>query len=88
MPVLRRPLLATLPGLAALALPAAAAAQTLPSVDARTWAPSASPEAGLVLEPTSSPGAWEWNATSWLAYAQQPVTLRTVPGNAVAPIRN
>jgi OmpA-OmpF porin, OOP family len=83
MPVLRRTL-ATLPALALLALPRAAAAQTEPSVDVRTWAPSMAPEAGLVLEPTASPGSWEWNTSAWVSYAQDPVVLRSSPGNAVA----
>jgi OOP family OmpA-OmpF porin len=86
MSVLRRPL-ATLPALAALALPVAAVAQTAPSVDARTWAPSMAPEAGLVLEPTSSPGSWQWNVAAWLSYAQGPVALRG-PSSTIEPLRN
>jgi hypothetical protein len=53
-----------------------AAAQTLPSIDARTWRPSTDAQATLVLEPPSTPGPWQWNAGAWLAYAQSPVVLR------------
>ena len=65
-------------------LPGPAAAQTEPSVDIRTWRPSIDPNAGLVLEPTQSPGPWEWNFAAWLSYAQQPVVLRDASSNAVA----
>jgi hypothetical protein len=65
-------------------LPAAAAGQIAPSVNARTWAPSIDPNAGLVLEPTQSPGPWQWNVSAWLTYAQSPVVLRDgTSGNIV-----
>jgi OOP family OmpA-OmpF porin len=34
------------------------------------------PEAGLVLEPVTAPGAWRWNVEIWTDYAQSPVVLR------------
>src|SRR6202042_1192771 len=86
MSFLRRPL-AVLPALAVLVRPVGAIAQTAPSVDVRTWAPSMSPSAGLVLEPTSSPGSWEWNTAAWLSYAQAPVVIRS-PSGDVAPLRD
>jgi hypothetical protein len=54
----------------------AASAQTLPSFDARTWRPSPDPEAGMVLEPTTTQEAWSWNVGATLHYSHHPVTLR------------
>jgi OOP family OmpA-OmpF porin len=65
-------------------LPSLAAAQTLPSVDLRTWRPSMAPEAGLVLEPAQAPGPWQWNVGAWASYAQMPVVLRSATTGAVA----
>ncbi len=56
--------------------PAQASAQTQPSVDTRTWAPSPDPRANLVLEPSKAPEAWVWNVAAWASYAQAPVILR------------
>ena len=61
-----------------------AAAQTEPSIAARTWAPSIDPSAGLVLEPIQSPGPWQWSFSSWLSYAQSPVVLRDANNNVVS----
>jgi hypothetical protein len=52
------------------------AAQTVPSIDIRTWRPSIDPEAGLVLEPAATPGPWRWNVGLATAYAETPVALR------------
>jgi hypothetical protein len=63
-------------GLSILVLaPLAAAQSTAPSIDARTWRPSTDPAAGLILEPTTTPGAWSWNLGAWGSYALHPVTL-------------
>jgi hypothetical protein len=59
-------------------------AQTLPSIDARTWRPSTDPNASLVLEPIATPGAWNWNAGAWLNYALRPITLRNASDGSVA----
>lgn len=67
-----------------LAAAPVARAQTLPSIDASTWRPSIDPQAGLVLEPTSSPGAWQWNVGAWLSYEQAPVTIRNASSGAIA----
>ncbi len=68
---------------------ATARAQTVPSFDARTWRPSTDPDASLVLEPPSTPGAWQWNLGAWASYSHDPVTLRDAAGNAAArPVRN
>jgi OmpA-OmpF porin, OOP family len=64
--------------------PATARAQTLPSVDTSTWRPSVDPKAGLVTEPTTSPGPWQWNVAAWFSYAQAPVVLRDATTNSVA----
>jgi hypothetical protein len=53
-----------------------AAAQTAPSIDARTWRPSTDPEATLALEPVATPGPWQWNVGVWTYYAQDSVFLR------------
>lgn len=68
--------------------PATAVAQTRPSIDARTWAPSSDPEASLATEPASVPDAWQWNVAAWAHYAQQPIALRDpATGNpALRPI--
>jgi hypothetical protein len=71
---------------ALLAWSAETEAQTLPSLDVRTWSPSIDPEANFVLEPTSTPGPWRWNASAWLQYAYQPVTVRD--GNGLTPVAN
>ncbi|HEY8042128.1 MAG TPA: thrombospondin type 3 repeat-containing protein [Polyangiaceae bacterium] len=79
-----RRLLATLVPALLGSAPAAALAQTLPSIDARTWTPSVAPQAGLILEPTQSPGPWQWNTGAWVSYAQSPVALRDSSGNLVS----
>jgi OOP family OmpA-OmpF porin len=53
-----------------------AAAQTLPSIDARTWRPSADPESSLASEPVATPGPWQWNVGTWAHYALDPLVLR------------
>jgi OOP family OmpA-OmpF porin len=60
-----------------------ALAQTVPSLDLRTWRPSPDPEAGLVLEPVTTPGPWRWNVDVWGSYAQTPVVLRDAATGAV-----
>ncbi len=67
----------------------AASAQTLPSLDIRTWRPSTDPAASLVLEPTATPGPWAWNVGAWLNYTNQPVTLDQKGGsNILHPVQN
>ena len=53
-----------------------AAAQTLPSIDARTWRPPIDPEAGLLLEPAAAPGPWRYSVAVWADYAEAPIVLR------------
>jgi OmpA-OmpF porin, OOP family len=73
----RRPLFPP-PLLAATALCATlagtAGAQTLPSLDTRTWRPSTDPGAGLVLEPVTTTGAGNRNVAVLFDYAHRPVT--------------
>jgi len=64
----------------------AASAQTLPSLDVRTWRPSTDPNASLVLEPVATPGPWGFNADGWLSYANRPVAIRE--GTLLVPIQN
>ncbi len=67
-----------------LTFAAAGQAQTLPSIDARTFRPSSDPSAGLVLEPALTPGGGNWSIGGWLSYANHPVTLRAAATDDVA----
>jgi hypothetical protein len=67
-----------------LAIGSSADAQTLPSIDARTWRPSTDPSAGLVLEPVATPGAGAWNVGAFVNYTHHPVTLRRTATDEVA----
>ena len=58
-------------------------AQTLPSIDMRTWRPSSDPAAGMALEPVTTPGPWRWSVGVWTQYAESPVVLRDPTGAAV-----
>ncbi len=71
-------------------VPLAAHAQTLPSIDARTWRPSADPSAGLVLEPTTTPAAWNWNVGALFSYAYRPVsvTLNDPTARTIRPVES
>ena len=61
------------------------AAQTLPSIDVRTWRPPIDPEGGLVLEPVHTPGSWQYNVGVSANYAEAPVALRDpTSGHVVA----
>ena len=75
-------------GLAWLLVARSAAAQVEPSIDARPSRPSTDPEAGLVLEPTSTTGAWHLNVGLWTQYAQDPIALRFVQTGrqAIVPV--
>ncbi len=53
----------------------ALAQSTAPSIDARTWRPSTDPGAGMILEPTTTPGASNWNVGGWANYAYRSVTI-------------
>lgn len=61
-------------------------AQTVPSVDVSTWRPSPDPEANLVLEPATTPGAWRWTLAAWTQYAQDPVVYRSRSGADLWPV--
>ena len=67
-----------------------ASAQSLPSIDARTWRPSTDPAAGLVLEPTMTPAAWAWNVGALLNYAYRPVSLNdpTLGSTTLRPVES
>ncbi len=69
------PFVLCLPLVWAASTESVASAQTLPSIDARTWRPSTDPSAGLVLEPTTTAGAWNWNVGAFLSYSYRPVSL-------------
>jgi OOP family OmpA-OmpF porin len=71
---------------ACVAFEASAPAQTAPSIDVRTWMPSPDPKASLVLEPTTTPGPWQWNVGAWAHYAQDPVVLRDAANGAIRPV--
>jgi OOP family OmpA-OmpF porin len=67
-----------------------ASAQTLPSIDVRTWRPSTDPGGSLVLEPMTVPALGQWSAGAWLNYTDHPVTLRAAGTTSVAlrPVAN
>ncbi len=66
-----------------------AAAEPQPSLDLRNFHPPADPQGSLYLEPTSTPGAGEWNVGAWLSYANRPVRLEDASGARVAvPLEN
>jgi hypothetical protein len=75
-----------LAGLGSALATAAAAAQTIPSVDARTWRPPSDADASMVLEPTNSAGPWRWNLGAWAQYAQDPVVYRDRSDMKVTPV--
>jgi OOP family OmpA-OmpF porin len=84
---------ARIPALAALVVlltPRVASADGAPSVDVRTWAPSADPAASLVLEPASTPGPWAFAASAWTHYENDSVVLRAPSTGSVAsrPLEN
>jgi OOP family OmpA-OmpF porin len=54
---------------------ASAQSASLPSIDARTWRPSTDPSGGLALEPTTTPGPWNWNVGALLSYSHRPVSV-------------
>ncbi len=72
--VVHRGLFAGLSASLALGHPTAGA-QTLPSIDMRTWKPSPDADASLVLEPTTTAGPWQWNVGAWGQYADESVTF-------------
>lgn len=61
-----------------------AAAQTLPSLDARTWRPSTDPNASLVVEPAVTPGPGVVSFGGYAHYSLRPVTLRRAGTDDVA----
>jgi OOP family OmpA-OmpF porin len=61
-----------------------ASAQTIPSIDAHTFRPPTDPNAGLVLEPVTTPGPGLLNVGAWLHYSADPVTLRDAGTSNVA----
>jgi hypothetical protein len=81
---MRRSRLLALAPFAVLLAARSASAQTLPSVDTRTWRPSVDPHAGIIAEPAVTPGPWNLNVGAWLSYADQPVTLRDPSSGNVA----
>jgi OOP family OmpA-OmpF porin len=59
-------------------------AQTLPSIDARTWRPSFDPAANLVTEPVTTPGAGNWNVGAFTHYSFRPITVHHADSGDVA----
>ncbi|MGH7270852.1 MAG: hypothetical protein ACREJ3_10520, partial [Polyangiaceae bacterium] len=81
------PLIAT-PCLVSLSIASwapAVIAQMAPGIDVRTWQPSIDPNASMVLEPTTTPGAWQWNTGAWVHYDQDPVALTGLTGSGALP---
>jgi OOP family OmpA-OmpF porin len=67
-----------------LVLVRAAAADTPPGIDVRTWAPSPDPKTSLVLEPPTSQGFLVSSVATWLHYENDSVVLRSRVTGAVA----
>lgn len=67
----------------ALAIPEANA-QTLPSIDARTWRAPTDPNASLVMEPAVTPGPGVFSFGGFTSYAYRPITLRKAGSDDVA----
>jgi hypothetical protein len=61
-----------------------AQAQTLPSIDARTWRPSFDPGANLITEPARTPAAGEWNLGAFASYSFRPITVYKAGSGDVA----
>ncbi|HEX4445663.1 MAG TPA: thrombospondin type 3 repeat-containing protein [Polyangiaceae bacterium] len=78
--------LPALAGLAVALAAGAAAAQTVPSIDTRTWRPSSDADASMILEPANTPGPWRWNLGAWAQYAQDPVVYRDRNDTKVRPV--
>jgi hypothetical protein len=76
VPSPRSLLLAAGAAVAALAAAPPASAQTLPSIDARTWKPSTDPNASMVVEPAITPGPGAFSFGAWSHYSNQPIVLR------------
>src|SRR3954451_2613034 len=88
MPLTIRRFLGTALPLAAAAfvvgLSAHADAQTLPSIDARTWRAPTDPNASLVVEPAVTPGPGVFSFGGYASYAYRPITLRKAGTDDVA----
>jgi OmpA-OmpF porin, OOP family len=56
--------------------PSALAQSAAPSLDLRGFHASSDPQAGVYLEPASTPATFEWSTGLWTSYAYRPVTLR------------
>ena len=69
---------------ALIALGARADAQTLPSLDTRTWRAPTDPNASLVVEPAATPGPGVFSFGGFTSYAYRPLTLRKAGTDDVA----
>src|SRR4051812_18376465 len=69
---------------AALAVSARAEAQSLPSIDVRTWRAPTDPNASLVVEPAVTPGPGVFSFGGFASYAYRPLTLRRAGTDDVA----
>jgi OOP family OmpA-OmpF porin len=65
-------------------VPAAASAQSLPSIDARTWRAPTDPNASMIIEPAATPGPGVLSFGGYGSYAFRPVTLRRAGSDDVA----
>jgi OOP family OmpA-OmpF porin len=72
--------------LAALLASGSVRADPLPSVDLRGFQPPTAPDGSLYLEPTRTPGPWQWNTAGWLSWSYRPVVLRDMNGDRIASI--
>jgi OOP family OmpA-OmpF porin len=61
-----------------------AGADPVPSLDLRGFHPSTDPAGSLYLEPTATPGPWQWNVGAWASYGHRSVTVTDATGKEVA----
>ncbi len=67
---------------------ASASAQSLPSIDARTWRAPTDPSAGLVTESAMTPGPGVISFGGYASYAYRPITLRRAENLSLRPVEH
>jgi OOP family OmpA-OmpF porin len=84
MPIVTRGLLAAAAVAFVTAVSASAPAQSLPSIDARTWRAPTDPNASMVVEPAATPGPGVFSFGGYGSYAFRPLALRRAGSDDVA----
>ena len=84
MAIVIRGLLAAAAAAFVTAAAGSAAAQSLPSIDARTWRAPTDPNASMIVEPAVTPGPGVLSFGGYGSYAYRPITLRRAGTDDVA----